>query len=149
MTDYLEQLLDERQEEDEKEPFAWKRRRTGNRSLSGEDGAERQMVRQERVGAEHAAGRDEGLWEETVSVKSRMADPAGRLAALERAVSRGKRLQVAREQGRERVEAAQAMRGQAMHGRSAVTGVQRGLAGLLDAAFERDARRYDGPLSLF
>ena len=71
MTDYLEQLLDERQDEDEKEPFAWKRRRTGNRSLTGEDGAERQTVRQERVGAEHAAGRDEGLWEETAPVKNR------------------------------------------------------------------------------
>lgn len=150
MTDYLDLLLDERQEEDENEPFAWRRTGTGYRELRGEDGG--QQTNRERTGAEQDGGqaRVKRAWSQEVTGQKQAADPELQLAILERAVARGKAQQDARNRSREHVQAAQTAAGQDLRrSAAAVSGVQRELAGVLDAAFERDARRYDGPLGLF
>lgn len=151
MIDYLELLLDMWQEEDETEPFTWKRAGTGYRGLDGEDGV-RQAEGREKAVTELAGGpgRVESLWEKATRETNRAADPEARLAMLERTVARGKTQQTARGRSWERTDTAQAADGwDARRMNAAAPGVQRGLAGLLDVAFERDARRYDGPLGLF
>lgn len=151
MTDYLELLLDMRQEEDEEEPFVWKRGGMGYRGAGGEDGA-RQAAGRDRDGTERGGrqGRNAGSLWENVTVRKEAADPEARLARLERAVARGKARKVPGEWNAGHVQAAGPEGGQGPRGSAAAAaGMPRSLAGVLDAAFERDARRYDGPLGLF
>lgn len=149
MTDYLERLLDMRQEEEETEPFAWKRTGRGYRNVSGKDGAQQVMDR-EKTEAERTDGWGERPREKETPAQKRVNDPETRLAVLERAVARGKVQQATQEWKRGRTEAAQAAGGQDMRGLTVtVPEMRRSLAGALDAVFERDARRYDGPLGLF
>ena len=150
MTDYLDLLLDARQEEDEDEPFVWKRRGRGYRGSGSEDGPEQRSGR-EKAGVEWAGRQDRepDLWTQDVSAKTRAAEPQTRLAALERAVARSRARQTAQGWNRERVQTVQGTDGHDMRRLAVEPGAQRRLAGWLDAAFERDARRYDGPLGLF
>lgn len=149
MTDYLERLLDMRQEEEEAEPFAWKWTGRGYRDVSGRDGAQ-QVMDPKKTEAERADGWGEQPQGKEAPAKKQVIDPEARLAMLERAVARGKVQQAAREWKRGSAGTAQAAGGQDMRGLTvAMPEMRRSLAGVLDAAFERDARRYDGPLGLF
>ncbi|MBQ3557447.1 MAG: hypothetical protein IJA11_06590 [Oscillospiraceae bacterium] len=150
MTDYLDLLLDEQQEENENEPFAWRRMRTGYRGATDEGGS--RQPDSKKIGAERSdvQERDARSRSEETTARKRTADPETRLAALERAVARGRVQQETRKRSWEYAQVAQAAGGQDMRrSAAAVPGVRRELAGMLDAVFERDARRYDGPLGLF
>ena len=149
MTDYLELLL-EWEQEDEGEPFAWPQGGTELRRSASEDG---QWPDRQRT--DIAGGAEERIIEPRKTGESRfqkrMADPLVQLVELERTVSRSRveqqRTQVKRQVG---VESAHAAYGRTVRQMDEVIpGVQRDLVGVLDAAFERDARRYDGALGLF
>ena len=148
MTDYLELLLNGWQEEDEGEPFVWKR--MGYRGWNGMDDVQ-QKTANKVAGVEMAVGAVDRLpAEERHKGNGQSGAPEVRLAALERAVARGKTQQVAREWSRERTVTAQTEAERPVVGMNGTAlEMRRGLAGVLDAAFERDARRYDGPLGLF
>lgn len=150
MTDYLELLLEQAQEEAE-EPFVWRRVAVGAGGVRAKDepgqesGGNAAAEKEERVMA---------VWKrrtEAVSGGQRPADPVEQLAALERAVARGRAEQQSRTGRRlPLADDTHAAQGRMVCGADDVMpGARRSLAGLLDAAFERDARRYDGPLGLF
>ena len=149
MTDYLEQLLDVWQEEDESGTLMWKRKSRKRYEPIGEERGQRSKVETaESLSTGEPVGQRE-RWMQQSTVEYRESDVVEKLERLERAVVRGKT-------GRARAGAwkvsgaMQAAEGLTMPQTGvAQTGVQRRLATLLDTAFERDARRYDGPLGLF
>ncbi len=150
MTDYLELLLDEQQDEEEREAFTW-RRTAGYRGPEGATGMHGTVDGPQAAG--QRPGPQEGGQGRRVQVQAEAAGRAGlqeQLLMLERAVARGKVQQAAQVWKRQAAEQAGTVYGQdARRLNAAAPGVQRGLAGLLDAEFQRDARRYDGPLGLF
>ena len=162
MTDYLELLLVRRQEEETEEAFAWRWAKERHYAAAMEkderkwNADEREPIWNEGDPATDVAGRLATLNQAVARAQSdrhwgaegQGADLAGQMTALARAVVRGKGEPVARERGT--MASARAVEQHRMEWTHATTsGMQRGLAGALDAAFERDARRYDGPLGLF
>lgn len=150
MTDYLELLLDERQDEEEREAFTW-RRVAGYRGPEGATGMGGTADGPETAG--QRPGPQEGRQGRQAQVQveeTGRAELREQLLKLERAVARGKVQQAAQVWKRQAVEQVGTVYGQDVRRLGAAApGVQRGLAGLLDAEFQRDARRYDGPLGLF
>lgn len=150
MTDYLELLLDERQDEEEREAFAW-RRAAGYRGQEGMDGmsgtADGPAAAKQRPGQrESQQGRQVQVQVEATG-RTQLRE---RLLMLERAVVRGKAQQATQVWKRQAAEQVRTVYGQDVRRMGAAApGVQRGLAGVVDAEFQRDARRYDGPLGLF
>lgn len=158
MTDYLELLLEQWQDEEKAEVFDWKQAKAGHYRAAAEELRQVESPKGPEQPESDARARDDAygrrmdrqkrIW----TVEDRSADVVGQMVALARAVARGNTEQKAQGQVRTRaaVGAVQTMGGYNLERMStAAPGIQRGLAGVLDAAFERDARRYDGPLGLF
>lgn len=150
MTDYLELLLDERQDEEDREAFMW-RRAAGYRGPEGATGMDGTADGPETAG--RRSGPQEGRQGRQAQVQVEQtgrAELREQMVMLERAVARGKAQQAAQVRNRQGAEQVRTVHGQDVRRlNTAAPGVQRGLAGLLDAEFQRDARRYDGPLGLF
>lgn len=152
MTDYLELLLEPVQErEEEDDAFMWRRWvvRPGGEKKEEMGQTTRRDTAPEQ-GEWAADAKTHGG--EAVSEDGKRAGPMERLAALERAVVRGRAETVGQSRGLRLRRAEDTREAERRGDRSAEdmrSGVRRELAGELDAAFERDARRYDGPLRLF
>lgn len=150
MTDYLEQLLDVWQDDEESQVLVWKRKGRGRYETIGEDtqGQRNTADTAEDLLAGEPAGQRERRMRQS-AMECRESDVAEKLTRLERAVARGKAGSAKAETWRTSGAVQAAHEPMMPQTGRAQTGVQRRLATLLDAAFERDTRRYDGPLELF
>ncbi len=149
MTDYLELLLGERQDEEEREGFTW-RRAAGYRGPKGATGMDDTAEGAEAVGRSGPQEGRQGRQAQVQVEQTGRAELREQLVMLERAVARGKAQQAGQVRNRQGADQVRTVHGQDVRRlNTAAPGVQYGLAGLLDAEFQRDARRYDGPLGLF
>lgn len=139
MTDYLEELLDEEEQENE-QGLQWTRAvRAGLASVRAvqESNVDAQAVVQQARTQVRQSRQDAGY-----AIALEM-ERLGRAVVRARTPEQGR---AGERQGGTTISAAQYIPGAGAAVRMGTAAVD--YAGLVDAAFERDARRYDGPLSL-